>query len=287
MPTKKHYPVVRGSDLQPASTPAQANTWIQVDQELSKLNHRLYRMGRYYEVKIDIDPTLTSDIEVYALRNDWAMQKAYQMAYAAYRDNTKEERATLGSQVARWEDFRIAHGLGATETQAYSTIYQNPASGLPTILSSGEFQIANVVDETGTTRAFTVGYPPLGSQYNILEEYDNAANAQGTPNSTVSGAYSGLNTEINSATMTDLQSDGNLPPYNQTSLNPESPWVRVGEVGTGASGVQRLSTGYFTAPLGLVVLVGVGSSPNEQYAKVSFECKPGAYKGVHAPSMLE
>lgn len=287
MATKKHYPVVRSSDLVPSSTPAQINSYIQIDQELSKMNRRHYRQGRYYQVKIDIDPTSTNDIEVYALRDDWALQKAYQMAYATYRDNTKEERAMLGSSVARWEDFRINHGLGANETQAYSQFYQNTALGIQVALATGEFELANVVDESGNTRTFTIGPSPGATEFGIVREYDKSFNTNATPSSpTATGPYIGLNTEINSGTLSDLQDDGNLPPYNQTSLNSDYPWVKIGEIGTGASGVQRLSTGYFTAPLGLVVLTNVGVS-GEDISKVSFEVKAGDYKGVHAPSMLE
>ena len=53
----------------------------------------------------------------------------------------------------------------------------------------------------------------------------------------------------------------------------------------GTAGTQKLSTGFFTAPCGLVLCVGYGG--DDTNFSVSLEAKAGDYKGVHAPSMLE
>jgi hypothetical protein len=276
----RHYPVVLGSELGSTSENTTLR-FLQVDRELSKLNRRMYRMGRYYKVKIDCDQNATGNFEVYTLRDDWAVQKAYQMAYKMYLENTSEERERLGAkQIARWEDFRVNHGL--TGNQLVAVLHDVTTAN--TLMTGGEFELANVVDATGTTRSFTWGTPTI-SEYGLLQEYDKAADTQADPSSVPSnGPYENINTDVDSATMDNLQGDGNLPPYVQTSITSTSPFVRIGTLGQTA-GAQRLSTGFFTAPCGIVIVVGSGSNWNSN--SLLFEAAKGDYKGVHAPSMLE
>jgi hypothetical protein len=97
-------------------------------------------------------------------------------------------------------------------------------------------------------------------------------------------AYNGIDALNQDAMSDNLQSDGNAPPYDATSVNTTSPWVRVAVLGQTA-GAQKLSSGFFTAPCGLVLLAGF-SDTGTGYP-VEIEVKAGDYKGVHAPSMLE
>jgi hypothetical protein len=240
-------------------------------------------MGRYYQVKIDADHSEVGNISVYALRDDWAVQKAFQMAYQHYLDNTMDERERMGgNQVARWEDFRVESGIVADTI--VSALVDNGLA--PVALTSGEFELANVVDAAGTNRTFTWG-TPAGTQYGILQEYDKAADAQAQPSSFVlgtDGPYAGLESEIQAQTFENLERDGNLPPYDRAGVNALTPFVKIGELGSTA-GAQSLSTGFFTAPCGIVLIEGptVGWNP----VNLTMTVKQGDYKGVHAPSMIE
>lgn len=276
-----HYPVVLGTDVQELAATSQTKI-LRVDRELSKLNHRLYRMCRYYNLKIDLEPSDSADsrVSVYVLRDDWALQKSVQMAYSQYLENTKEERAKLSKgQLARWADFRIADGLTGPFDELASRMYGFTLG--PTNFTAGEFELSKVVDAAGTTRTFTLG-AGTATEYSILSEYDAAGNQQTTPDSTVTGGYNSLDDESDQANVVALQGDGNLPPYNQSGLAAALPWVRIAVLGNGAEGQQRLSTGNIVAPMGLVVFQGV-TTPNA----LSFSVKRGDYKGVHAPSMME
>ena len=56
---------------------------------LSQVNRRLYRFGNLYQIKLDLDipgTTLATavDIEVYALRNTWDVQRAFALAKKTY-----------------------------------------------------------------------------------------------------------------------------------------------------------------------------------------------------------
>lgn len=280
---RKHYPVIRSAELT-NNTSTSSYKLLQVDRELSKLNKRMYRQSRAYEVKIDLNVhSSSSQISVYALRNDWPLHKAVQFAYEAYRQATKEEREKLSStQLARWEDFRIDHGL---ETSNYDLVFSGLRNrGLQlTAFGAGEFPLSNVVDKDGIEKTFTLG---TGSAlaYDVIGEYDSAANMQESPEDVVGGAYSDLAANLDSITMNNLQDDGNKPPYNGDSMSSTTPWVRVGIIGSPTDGGTKLSTGYFTAPLGMVVLSGLTSNDTND---VSYEVKRGNYKGVDAPSLLE
>lgn len=280
---KKHYPVVRSAELVNNSTTSNTYKLLQVDRELSKLNKRMYRQTRAYEVKIDLNPAADTDqISVYALRNDWPLHKAVQMAYSVYRQATEQERAHLGSnQLARWEDFRINHGL---ETVQYDLLFSALRSRdlQAAAFGAGEFPLSNVVDKNGVEKTFTLG-TQTGTTYDIIGNYDSSANMQDAPEDTVSGAYTDLEADVDSLTMQNLQNDGNQPPYNGDSMSSQSPWVLVARIGTSLRG-NRLSTGFFTAPLGMVAFSGsAGFTPND----LQYTVQKGDYKGVNAPSMLE
>jgi len=278
----RHYPVVRGS---PISSGGAANTLVDMARNLSVLNRRLYRYGRNYNVKVDVRHDYAGPaIEVFALRDDWAVQKAFQMAYQQYLNNTLEERENMtSSQVARWEDFRIRDGLTLAKNEARPVMHS--PSGGATILNAGEFALSNVVDEAGNEHTFSWGAGAVGSRYGILEEYDKTDNTQLSSSSlTADGAYSGIEATNDETTSDNLKGDGNAPPYDAGGVNAPSPWVRVAVLG-GTAGTQKLSSGFFTAPCGLVLLKGFSES-SEAYS-VEVEAKSGDYKGVHAPSMIE
>jgi len=281
--TKKttHYPVVKGS---PISAGPAANTLVDMARNLSVLNRRLYRYGRFYNVKVDVRHDYAGPaIEVYVLRDDWAVQKAFQMAYKQYLKNTADERKNLSNnQVARWEDFRLRDGLTLAKNDARPVMH-SPAGGA-TILNAGSFVLSKVLDGADVLHTFTWG-AGAADRYSVLAEYDRAGNAQKSPEGdTNNGPYGNIDTDVDAGTMQTMQEDGAEPPYDSDGVNSPSPWVRVAVLG-GTAGTQKLSSGFVKAPCGLVLLKGF-SETSEAYS-VEIEAKSGDYKGVHAPSMLE
>jgi hypothetical protein len=235
-------------------------------------------------------PNNTQNVEVYALRDDWGMHQAVQMAYDQYQKNTGDERKALsGDQVARWEDFRIEHGVDATVDTLLPKLHAPDFTGTGTRLAAGEFEDSTVVDSTDTLRKFTFG-TPSSTQYGILQEYDLKANATTTPTEATGSSgnrvpYGEIDSENNELTSFALQSHGDNPPYDRTGVNAPTPWVKVATLGAGAAGQQRLSTGFFNAPCGLVVLVGNDNFWNSD--AMMFEVQKGKYKGVGGMSLLE
>jgi len=84
--------------------------------------------------------------------------------------------------------------------------------------------------------------------------------------------------------MENLQQDGNNPPYSVTSDS--DPYVKVASLyfRPGATGMQRLSTGFFDAPCGIFVLKMNNALSNDS---VKLTVKAGDYKGVAASKMCQ
>ena len=281
---KKHYPVVRGSFLGSTSENAAVRVF-DTARALSVINRRLYRYARVYPVSISMIPTATQTVEVYALRDDWAVHQGLKMAYEQYAKNTEDERQNLGKETARWEDFRCDDGVAAISNTLLPKLHDGTFTGTGSILSAGEFALSNVVDQANNRRTFTWG-TPSATQYGILVEYNKTGNAQSDPSIVVNDApYVDIESDVNELTHDDLQTDGNAPPYDANGSNESTPWVKVATLGAGAAGQQRLSTGFFNAPCGLVVLVGNSNDWNSD--EMMFEVQKGQYKGVGGMSLLE
>lgn len=277
----EHYPVVRQGRMDLTGAVTTPEIEINIEQYLSKVNRRLYRQSRAYAVKLDLDPDATQTIDVYVLNDSWMTHRALKMAYDMYLENSEDERVRLKENaIARWEDFRVTSGLAFQQINPVQ--FNNVLA--PTELASGEFSITTVEDAAGTSRSFTWG-AGTASKYSIIEEYDKAGNAQSSPvTSTGDMPYDDLMADDSATQAASLQNKGNKPPYDENGVNADRQWVKVASLGTGTT--QRLSTGFFNAPCGIVLIKDQGGAIT-QFGKVAWTVKSGDYKGVHAPSMLE
>lgn len=287
---KKHYPVIRSMALsQPSPSTGTTVRVVDTARCLSQANRRLYRYARAPECKIDIDPQMSGPVTVYALRNDWAVHKAVQLAYDQYRKSTEAERAAMSDkQVARWEDFRIADGVAGGHSDVGPLFFDGATPR--ELVTQGEFQLSQVYTEAGNEANFTWAATSSATTYSVLAEYDLAGNAQSSPSNFVSGSsgpYAGLDADIDGETFENLENNGNNPPYDRDGVNANGPFVKIAVLdATSVNGVQKLSTGYFTAPCGLIYLEGLNAAGADE-GKYYLTVKAGDYKGVHAPSLLE
>jgi len=278
---KKLYPVVRHGKLDTAS-PTSGEIIVPIDQFLSKTNRRLYRQARCYSVKISLDQDSNEKFQVYALANNWMNHRALKMAYDMYLENSSDERARLkGTAQARWQDFRVLSGSVATVTNPV----QYDVNFVPVQLTAGDFQATLVVDAGNVARNFSWG-TPTSIQYGILQEYDKAGNANTSPSSSTGDMpYDNLMSDDDATMATALQTRGDNPPYDANGVGAASPWVRIAQIG-GTGTAQQLSTGFFEAPCGFVLIVPVGGT-SDNLNDLSWEVQSGDYKGVKAPSLLE
>jgi len=261
--------------------PIGPNFQISFEQMLSKTNRRLYRQSRGYDVKLDIDAGSTLTYNVFALSDSWMNERALKMGYSMYLENGADERDRLkGSSIARWEDFRVVSGADITIVNPL----QYSEQLVPDELTAGEFDNTIVVDAAGVAKNFSWG-PATGIRYSLLEEYDKAGNAQSSP-ATATGdmPYDDLMADDDATMANALQVRGNAPPYDADGVNAAETWVKVGVLSAGTA--QKLSTGFFKAPCGFVLITTATGVPADE-SKLEWTVKAGNYKGVSAPSLLE
>lgn len=256
---------------------------------MSRLNHRLYRYGKRYSQKIDVDPSYMapgSTVEVWALMDTWYIQKAYEEAASVFHRAYENERENLTKGArARWFDFRISSGLAtATVPALYAATDGNPRTSPPSAVTDGEFLDSIVEDAAGGTRSFswTIGTGP--TVYNVMTEYNLAGNTNSSPTTpTGAGPYDDLEADSSAVEMQALQDRGNLPPYSATGF--PSIFVKIATLTVGASGNQKISTGFFDAPCGLVYMKATGTNFDDLNNGISLTVQSGDYKGVKAHNM--
>ena len=257
-------------------TPASTIKEIEVPRILSGVNHRLYRQHGCYRVKLDmLTAGPVQEVKVYALSNTWYVKRAIQMAKQVHDKAMEEERA-LGAQ-ARWYDFRITPNVGSHDDMVQA-ISLTPGAAPTLATHPGEWAYSQVEDAAGTLQSFVLPAGGSTTGYNIFEEYDRTGNADYSPHSAAStGAYDGVDASVESENLNNLINKGNEPPYDETTLLSDV-FVQVGSLYRDATGSQRLSTGFFDAPLGCVWLQYSAADAN---LILNLECKSGNYKGVH------
>ena len=285
----KRYAVQRHIETRDGAISNSNINIMDVPQYLSKVNHRLYRQSRVYKCKVNVtQPTTRGMVDVYALRDTWFLQKAYQMAKDTFDKNTLEERSAMSAKsMARWQDFRINIHPKAGVT--FNDL--NPAIRDDTLtlqdLTIGEFELSLVHKEDGTAMSFGL-FDINNSRWSIVDEYDTAANTDESPEDETGlnlSAYSGLDNDNQDASRQHLSTAGNAPPYDSNDLNGSRLFRKVATIGgdnsqTGLT--NKLTTGFFDAPLGAILLV-TADSPGS----IELEVQAGDYKGVHAETYID
>ncbi len=296
--TVRYFPVAQ------TTAPQRDNSLIQVDKMLNIMNRRIYRQHKVYTVQVELDSKAVPNqpgktVQIFALRNNWANRKAFALAKEMYDSAVSEERATVGD--ARWHDFRIS-GLNCfadTDTNGVFPISTNAdATRSAVLLGNGEYESSSVstTNAAGAVAPKTFGLLPTttATQYSVFLEFANTGPRVPTdPGNPSPGGYERVSgTDYEVGNIEDLLDNGNFPPYDTTgnqSVLSGGPWVKVGELFHNATGESQLRTGYFEAPLGMIVAVGYdnlfGTDPvaiSEATNLISIRCKEGDYKGVQA-----
>ena len=283
----EYFPVQRKVYLSGNASPASQTGLIDAGRLASTINHRLYRYGKKYTLKVDMDVDAVGageSIEVWALADSWAVQKAFEEAKMVFDLAYKNERENLSKEArARWFDFRALSGISGDTM--YATVANDP-TGVAALLTGGSFDESIVEDQAGVQRKFSWRTATSASQYSIPAEYDLSGNTTTSPTaSTSSGPYADLQADSSVIEMNALQIRGATPPYEANSF--PGVWVKIATLQlSGTEGAQRLSTGYFDAPCGQVVLKLSGAASTTTINnKVAVEFRAGDYKGLRAHNM--
>jgi len=271
-----------GVDTGSPSTTAQFDS----GRLLSQTNHRLYRYGKRYTQKVDVDPSYLNPgttVDVWALMDTWYVQKAFEEAKIVFHRAYTDERENLSADtVARWFDFRITSGI--TTVDMFPLVDGNPTTPTSSLIVDGEFDDSIVEDSAGVTRTFSWAGATTATSYSVINEYDLAGSTNFSPTfPTGAGPYDDLEADASAVEMEALQQRGNKPPYAAGSF--PSLWMKVATLTVGAAGNQKISTGYFDAPCGLVYLSATGQTMASMNNGISVTVQSGDYKGVKAHNM--
>jgi len=284
------FPVQRKINIDPiALGPAGTEGFIDVGSVLSRNNRRLYRQGKMYSCKMDIDPTSLvagSSVEVWVLKPTWATIRAWEMAKDNFDQSYIDERENVSKiNQARWFDFRVDHGLGAAAREYVGVGDNNmtPAGGQQFV--NGEFVLSTVEDQAGATRTFTWSSVGGATAYSIMGEYAEGQRAPSSPAFTTGeGPYDQLHADSSQIESAALQEDGNRAPYSG-EIAQVGNWVKVGSLGMGAT-AGRFSTGFVDVPCGLIGLRLTGGLQHTNLGEgLTLEVQSGDYKGVRAHNM--
>ena len=212
------------------------------------------------------------------------------MAKDTFDKNAAEEKSGISpTQMARWNDFRIRlePKAGVTYTNLLPAVRNDDLALVD--LSGGEIQHSIVFKEDGSSMAFGL-HDVTNARWGIMQQYDKVANTSDDPAnvtadsvSTPASAYSGLDDDNQDAMRVHLSEAGNTPPYDPTSLNGNMLFRKVATIGGTSEGVQKLSSGFFDAPLGLVLITAAGANGED----LEIEIQAGDYKGVHAATYID
>jgi hypothetical protein len=128
-----YFPVQRKVNLAVSGSPGVQDGQFDGGRILSQLNHRLYRYGKQYTQKVDVDPAGLnpgSSVEVWALMDTWFVQKAFEEGKIVFDRAYTDERENLSKNArARWFDFRCQSGLTASDL--YPVVDANPSTAPP------------------------------------------------------------------------------------------------------------------------------------------------------------
>lgn len=274
----KYYPVLREMELGDTSGAPQVNTIVEIPKLLSVTNQRLYRQHGSYRVKVELNAAnadAVAPIDVYALAPTWWVINSIKQAKAHFDKAMKDE--TQQTKPARWYDFRIDHN-STTATSAGAFLGINTATTTSSAGVPDEYVYSDVRCSDGNDRVFSLAGATSTSQYNIFTEYDRMGASSMEPRVTVNGGYDDLIDDIDAENTQHLTDSGNRPPYDGANF-PSVMWVKVGTLYYDNDGSQRVSTGFFEAPLGYIWLPGY-SLATAAIAPLSIECAKGGYKGV-------
>lgn len=263
-----------------AGSSGSTNMDISVNDCLSRLNHRLYRQGYHYRAKVEIEPSVTTSVDVYALAPTWWLCKAYKYARAKYNKSISAESKALGRKMkGRWHDFRVDSGTTGTNLRPALLEGQNLVQ-----FAAGSFPQARLGLNNGNSKTFTWGTASTGA-WSIIEEFDATYNVDQSPvnlvnmGTEISQPYGEIDGDggLNPTDFMEVQSNGDEAPYNMTAI-PSAVWVKIATLDGNAGSSGRQSTGYFDVPFGIIHLQassGLGDG------ELMLEVQKGEYQGVY------
>ncbi len=278
---------------------------VEVAPNLSKMNNRLYRQSRLYNVRFQAhDKSTSSSIsyEFYTLPDTWFVRGAVKYAYSTYMQNHADELAN-GIKFGKWHDFDInPQNPDGTYEFTKATLFDG--DGYTGVVSDEPSGIGGTYSTTKAADGTAMGFHVLGNvsnSYNILREFAErlSNNVADDPSVTAVQPYAEL---LDLKDAEQMVESGDRPPYDQDfgTMIPDDETVddSTGQhvltlkslLNVDRDGQGSNSTGFFSAPLGLVYVrrfvSGTLTDLPTDSQQLRMEVQAGKYKGVKAPSLV-
>ena len=289
--TKKNpagYPVLRKFTIDTGTS--DGDVYVDIGQCLSLINHRLYRQGKLYRVRVSItSPSSMQMFAVTSLPDTWWARTAYNKVRDLWMSRVAAKKKLEPKSVARWNDFKVAYDAThrTNFTSAKKPLLVTDATGTQAAMASSneEWNLSELLDKDGDDNTFRMlSTSTTSNVVNIIQAYSNLDNIF-SPDPSETGSGSNIYAQFdrgNAGDDSDMDDQGDYPPYHETDF-PQLE-VHQGQLlaitidgGDGHGGVTRFNTGYFDAPLGLLRIYSGAD------AELTIEVQEGDYKGVKAP----
>lgn len=273
-----------------------SNRYVDVARLLSQANHRLYRQGRMYMVRVGFyQPGHNVGATVSALPNTWMTRKAWKSGRDAYLKSMRDSGVKLRG---RWNDFRVnfdqAQYIGnSSANYTFVTLGGASVTGIDTRLTqvagdsgSGEGSQASVFNFhfNGDT-TFTNIDGATGS-FGLIHEYDKEQDTeQDSPEHSGSqGSFDELKSDSQkgSANVELAVETGDNPPYDPDTLE-NSRTVSYAMIQQQEDSIGPV-TPWIAAPAGLLKISSLGNDALGS-ADMYIEVMTGTYKGVMSEAM--
>lgn len=280
------------------STDVSGRHLVKVGTQLSKMNNRLYRSTRNYDVQFQYTP-LANEVDrvvlrFYTLPDTWFVRGAVRHAFQTYQTAMAEELAA-GIKPGRWHDFQINEQDpdGAWDYLS-GCLYDGNAWGGT---SADELMPdATVTDSGGTSKGFHL-FGTVTNSWNIFSEYAKKLAYRVPDDESVSSdqPYEGL-LDLEDADV--LAERGDRAPYDRDfssflhdGSDDQNILVQKDYLAVELDSSQgRMITRRFTAPLGIVLIEkwdgGSLTDFSSSWPELQMIASPGSYKGIKAPSLV-
>ena len=279
---------------------------VEVAPNLSRMNNRLYRQSRLYNVRFETSDAFQGSAvsyEFYTLPDNWFVRGAIKYAHHVYMQNHNDE-LEAGIEFSQWHDFDISPqnpdgtyeftGARLWDGDGFATISADEASGI-----GGNYSTTKAAD--GTSFGFHV-MGNIANSYNIFREYAEFLNNK-KPDNESTTAIQPYGDLLDLKDAEQMVESGDRAPYDRDF----SGWIPDDESVDDSTGQHVLTlkafsgtdrdggvmvhrTPFFTAPLGLVYvrrfLDSTLTDLSTSHQQLRMEVQMGDYKGVKAPSLV-
>lgn len=277
--------------------------YVDIAQEVSKINRRLYRQGRMYHIaNVSVhDSDGDAFVRIGTLPNTWMTRTAWNKGFNAWRKQRSLALGDIDGKVTgRWSDFKVWFN----DDHRTDVDKLKPVDVEDDLATTGEWIMASLYTDANNNGildefdlhmmgpdngSHTDGTMQSAGLINAFSDVKLLPTQSPSPNASINtGLYAyvaGVGYTSADEILDDIEDENDYPPYPTTAVsgadgNMEDGWVvRECHIASTYSPIAML--GGFAAPLGLLQ-IETRSAENGNVIGLLIELAPGPYKGILA-----